>query len=102
MSLCEVPSQLFNEATQFGQWPHALYGILLVRCFQAYLILGRFEDAEKDATVALQTEPYNTKAAYRRAKARLKLPQPDKGGACADLARVLSSNPKAQEASQRF
>ena len=67
---------------------------------QAYLNLKRYADAEKDATVVLQADPGNMKASYRRGRARLNLPRPDKEGGCRDLARVVSNNPKNHEVSR--
>lgn len=69
---------------------------------QAYLNLKRYADAEKDATVVLQADPGNIKASYRRGRARLNLPQPDKEGGCTDLARVVSQNPKNQNEVSRW
>lgn len=65
---------------------------------QAYLQLERFEEAEKDATAVLRFDPGNSKAIYRRGRARLGRPQPDMEAGCADLARIVSENPKNKEA----
>ncbi|CAM9900374.1 unnamed protein product [Ectocarpus sp. 12 AP-2014] len=60
---------------------------------QAYLYLGRFEEAERDATMVLGIDPDNIKAHYRRGWARLKLRTPNVKGGKEDLARVLSQEP---------
>ncbi|CAN0546737.1 unnamed protein product, partial [Ectocarpus sp. 8 AP-2014] len=59
----------------------------------AYLYLGRFEEAERDATMVLRIDPDNIKAHYRRGWARLKLRTPNVKGGKEDLARVLSQEP---------
>lgn len=66
---------------------------------QAFLDLRRFEEAEKDATMALESDPDNLKASYRRGRARFFRENPDKRGACMDLTRVVSKDPNNDQAS---
>lgn len=65
---------------------------------QANLDLKRFEEAERDASVALRYEPENSKARYRRARARFQRQQPNIHGACADLVTVVKKDPTQKEA----
>lgn len=65
---------------------------------QANLDLERFEEAEHDASVALRHDPDNLKARYRRARARAHKRERDTRGACADLVKIVASDPKQKEA----
>lgn len=65
---------------------------------QAYLDLNCFEEAERDATTALESDPDNLKASYRRGRARFSRYKPDKRGACMDLCRVVSKDPNNEQA----
>lgn len=64
---------------------------------QANLDLQRFEEAEKDATDALRSDPHNLKASYRRGRARFLREEPDRRGACMDLTRVVAKDPTNEQ-----